>query len=535
MRCAILLSLALVLASSAAVPAQRAGIVTALRGEVSVQRPGGESRTPGIKEEVFEGDTIKTGSRGRVQVCFEDDSIVSIGRNATLVVTKFFFDPSAKQGAMQIEVKEGFFRVLGGAVTRIAPENFETVAGTASIGIRGCSLGGEVNGGLATLVFFGSNIGGGIEVTGAGVQRFVGTPGNGVVVPPNGPPSVPSPMETFGVRILTETQIDGGTGGGTDPDGGSPTNLPGENEEFFDPTKLLDERVPELLPDGNVLLHGFSIGQELQTGWLYRNGSPELLSLELTTLNGLLQEVVSGKMTVSVHTDADFAFDRTGGFLLPIITFEITNGCFSDGVDLLGNPVVAVTNDNGIVPEHEAKAYMNWGKWSMTIVDPNSVARETEARVVNGLWIATDLERTDLTDFRSETGDMVLGGDFQGTYRGQAQCLRNGTDQFSGTSFFQLNFRDQTFTGQFDFSTTEAPNFTFDGNVNADGSVQGNITSVSGESVNQSQSLIEGALYDKGTVIGTSWNATTETNSYIGVAGGQGTITPIPSGTTNAP
>ncbi|MDX9981036.1 MAG: FecR domain-containing protein, partial [Lentisphaeria bacterium] len=305
MRLLTLLSFALVLTASAEVARQRAGIVTALRGEVSVQAPGGEGRPPAIKEQIFEGDTIKTGNRGRVQICFEDDSIVSIGRDATLVVTKFFFDPSARQGAMQIEVKEGFFRVLGGAVTRIAPENFETVAGTASIGIRGCSLGGEVGGGRATLVFFGSNIGGGIEVGGAGVQRFLGTPGDGVTVPRNGPPSMPSPMERFGVRILNETRVDGEGGGEAPPDGKLP---PGQPESLFDPTLLLDERVPGPLPDGNILMHGFAIGEELQTGWLYRNGSPELLSLELTTLNGLLAEVVSGKMTVSVHTNANFAF-----------------------------------------------------------------------------------------------------------------------------------------------------------------------------------------------------------------------------------
>lgn len=532
MRFLALLSFAFVLTASAEVVRQRAGIVTALRGEVSVQAPGAEGRTPAIKEEIFEGDTVKTGNRGRVQICFEDDSIVSIGRDATLVVTKFFFDPSARQGAMQIEVKEGFFRVLGGAVTRIAPENFETVAGTASIGIRGCSLGGEVGGGRATLVFFGSNIGGGIEVGGAGVQRFLGTPGDGVTVPRNGPPSMPSPMERFGVRILNETRVDGEGGGGAPSDGNLP---PGQPESLFDPTRLLDERIPGLLPDGNFLLHGFAIGEELQTGWLYRNGSPELLSLELTMLDGLLADVASGKMTVSVHTNANFGFSRSDNFLLPVITFDITNGSFSDGVDLLGNTVVAVTENNGIVPEHEPKAYMNWGKWEMTIVDPNALSRELETRTVRGLWIATDLERTDLASLRTQAGDLVLGGDFQGTYRGEARCLRNGTDLFGGSSFFQLDFRDRTFTGQFDFSTDSAPVFNYAGNVNADGSVQGHCTGVSGENVIQSKSLIEGALYDKGTAIGTSWNAKTDTNSYIGVAGGQGAITPIVTGTTTAP
>lgn len=520
MRPLILLSLLLALASSAAVP-PRAGIVTALRGDVSLQRLDAAPRRPDIKEEIFEGDTIATGSRGRVQICFEDDSIVSIGNNATLVVTRYFFDPSARQGAMQIEVKEGFFRVLGGAVTRIAPENFETVAGTASIGIRGCSLGGEVRDGLATVVFFGSNVGGGIEVGGAGVWHPLATPGDGLVVPRNGPPSMPSPMERFGVRILAETRMDGGGG-----DPGLP-GVPQGIRDLFDPTWLLDERLPGLLPgegEGAYLFNGFSIGEEVETGWLYRNGSPELLTLELTTLDGLLDEVIGGQMIVSVHSDANFSFSRSDNFLLPILSFEISEDGFSDGLDVFGNPVVAVTESH-IEPAPEPKAYMNWGRWEMTIVDPNAISREMEQRTVRGLWIGTDLERTDFANLR-QTGDLVLGGDFQGTYRGGAHCLRNGIDAFDGTARFDVDFRARTFTGQFDFATAAGPTFTFAGQVNTDGSVQGNATDVSGETLVPNQSKIEGALYHQATVIGTSWNAKTETNSYIGVAGGQGSVLP---------
>ena len=195
------LALLLAFAASGAAP-QRAGRITALRGDVSIIRPGKEARKPELKEDIFEGDTLKTGARGRLQVCFEDDSIVSIGRKAQLVVTKYLYDPSAKKGAMKIQIKEGFFRVLGGAITRISPENFETVAGTASIGVRGCSFGGEVADGTAMIVFFGSDIGGTIDVTADGVRRLLATAGHGLSVRRGDPPSMPSPMGRFSVRVL---------------------------------------------------------------------------------------------------------------------------------------------------------------------------------------------------------------------------------------------------------------------------------------------------------------------------------------------
>lgn len=525
-----LVALLFAIAAPAAVDRQRAGIVTAIRGEVSLKHADGQPQTPGIKAEVFEGDLVTTGERGRVQICFEDDSILSIGRGATVEIPKFLFDPSANKGAMQIVVKEGFFRLLGGAVTRIAPENFETVAGTASIGIRGCSFGGQVVNGMAYIVFFGSNIGGNIEVTGAGVRRPIGTPGNGVTVPRDGPPSIPSPMERFGVQILTETHTgdggDGGTGGGEGGDGESPRDPGG----IVDPTKIIDESLPNLIPSEPVM-HGFSIGEELETGWLYKNGSPELLSLQLTTEGDLLTGINTGRMTVSVHSNANFSFERNDNFLLPVLTFDITDGTFSDGVDLTGNTVVAVA-DSMIKPVPEAKSYMNWGKWEMTIVDPNAVEREMEVRTVRGLWIATDLERTNLDTLHSATGDLILGGNFRGSYDGEAHCLRNGTDGLDGASHFEINFHDQSFTGQFDFSGAEGPNFTYNGTVLNTGRVEGTCTSVSGETVITSESLIEGALYDKGTVIGTAWNALTTENSYIGVAGAQGTISAIGTSTS---
>ncbi|MBT3289867.1 MAG: hypothetical protein HN380_21155 [Victivallales bacterium] len=510
---------------------QRAGLITALRGDVSIIRPGKKPRKPQIKEDIFEGDTLKTGARGRLQVCFEDDSIVSIGRKAELVITKYLYDPSAKKGAMKINIKEGFFRVLGGAVTRIAPENFETVAGTASIGIRGCSFGGQVVDGTAMIVFFGSNIGGTIDVTADGVSRLLTTPGDGLSVPPGGPPSMPSPMGRFGVRVLRGIRLS--FRGAMFPRAGQGTSEGGLLGTVVDPTKTLDKKLPDLLPESDFTLNGFAIGQDRQTGWLYRNGSPELLQLQLTIdSDERLDTVVNGGMLVSVHSAANFVAARDDdGFLLPVLAFGFTNGTISDGVDLLGNTVVAVTG-SAIDPAPEEKAAMNWGKWEMTTVDPNSIVRDS--RTIRGLWIGTDLPQTDLDALRDENDNMILGGDFHGTYSGFAQCLKNGNTRFGGTSRYEVDFRSESFTGEFNFATDDGPTMRFSGNVNADGSVQGSCTSVTNETVISDESKIEGAIYDNAQAIGTSWNAKTTDNSYIGVGGATGTVTPSATTTTPA-
>jgi hypothetical protein len=338
-------------------------------------------------------------------------------------------------------------------------------------------------------------------------------------------------MGRFGVRVLRGIRLS--FRGAMFPRAGQGTSEGGLLGTVVDPTKTLDKKLPDLLPESDFTLNGFAIGQDRQTGWLYRNGSPELLQLQLTTdSDERLDTVVNGGMLVSVHSAANFVAARDDdGFLLPVLAFGFTNGTISDGVDLLGNTVVAVT-DGAIDPAPEAKAAMNWGKWEMTTVDPNSIVRDS--RTIRGLWIGTDLPQTDLDALRDENDNMILGGDFHGTYSGFAQCLKNGNTRFGGTSRYEVDFRNESFTGEFDFAAADGPTMRFSGNVNADGSVQGSCTSVTNETVISDESKIEGAIYDNAQAIGTSWNAKTTDNSYIGVGGATGTVTPSATTTTPA-
>jgi hypothetical protein len=525
------LLLAAVLTTStllAAAAGQRAGIVTAIRGEVQIQRADTEPVQAVIKTEVREGDVIVTGERGRVQICFEDDSIISVGRKANFAIPKFVYDPSAGKGAMRIEIKEGFFRVLGGAITRIAPENFETVAGTATIGVRGCSFGGEVNGGDATLVFFGSNIGGNIAIMGGGLERLLGVPGNGLSVPRNGPPSAPSNMGRFGMRVLGETgtgPAGPGSGGGTPPPRRSqpppPPRVP------TDPTKALGERLPGILPT-SATLHGFAIGSENGEGLALGNVTPDQFSLHLGISELAFTNIREGALTLGVLLPygSEVPVRVTQTLFLPLLQGEIKDGQFAHVYDPFTLAEFDVTKSS-IVAAPGTPAYMNWGKWEMSIVSPDYEARP--GSTLAGLWIATDLPQTDLSSLRNATGDLILGGDFRGTYSGEAHCLRNGNEGMHGTSQFAINFRAQTFTGQFDFASSSGPSISYNGGVSSDGTLQGLCTEVTGETVLPTQSPLQGALFDNATVVGASWSALTTENSYVGVAGAQGTIQPAVS------
>lgn len=112
--------------------------VVAVRGTVILRHADGTDEQLRIKSKINVGDIVETGDRGRVQICFEDGSIVSLGKNTTIEITAFKFQSDESEGRLETTVRRGLFRVMGGAITDFAPGNFKTHTPTASIGVRGC-------------------------------------------------------------------------------------------------------------------------------------------------------------------------------------------------------------------------------------------------------------------------------------------------------------------------------------------------------------------------------------------------------------
>lgn len=143
-------------------PADKAGVVVAVRGDVTATDAKNRTRKLALKNEIYRQDTIRTGKRGRLQIMFTDNSIISLGKNSEMQVVSYEWDDAQKTGELKTQVKEGVFRVMGGAITREAPENFVTETPAAVIGIRGSMFTAMVKGNTLTVVFEGGK---GIDVT----------------------------------------------------------------------------------------------------------------------------------------------------------------------------------------------------------------------------------------------------------------------------------------------------------------------------------------------------------------------------------
>ena len=60
------------------------GLVVALRGVVTAVNTSGAQRRLAVQDKIYPADTIKTGSRGRVQMMFDDNTLVSLGTNTVM-------------------------------------------------------------------------------------------------------------------------------------------------------------------------------------------------------------------------------------------------------------------------------------------------------------------------------------------------------------------------------------------------------------------------------------------------------------------
>ena len=129
--------LALGLASSGCgFAADAAGVVKTKRGEAYVERSGQRvSLDTGVG--VFQGDRVLTGADGYLGLTMHDDTLLTLGPNALLVVDRFTFDPRTQDGNFLVTLTRGALSVVTGLIAKRSPESFVVKTRLSTMGVRG--------------------------------------------------------------------------------------------------------------------------------------------------------------------------------------------------------------------------------------------------------------------------------------------------------------------------------------------------------------------------------------------------------------
>jgi hypothetical protein len=114
--------------------AQTSGKVGAVNPDAT-GTAGANTRTLVIGAGVVHKERIQTSAAGSTQILFPDQSTLNVGRNSSIVIDEYVYDPNAGTGSMVASVGKGVMRFVGGQISHTKGVTVNTPV--ATLGIRG--------------------------------------------------------------------------------------------------------------------------------------------------------------------------------------------------------------------------------------------------------------------------------------------------------------------------------------------------------------------------------------------------------------
>ena len=98
---------------------------------------GDDDRRAVVGTKVHMKDELRTGPKGRLQVIFRDNTVLTLGENASVIVDRYVYDPDKNIGETVLQATKGAFRFTTGRIKTIAIST-----PVADIGVRGTDFWG---------------------------------------------------------------------------------------------------------------------------------------------------------------------------------------------------------------------------------------------------------------------------------------------------------------------------------------------------------------------------------------------------------
>ena len=188
-RLAFLFIIGLPLSANGADDPAPVGVVDKVENEAKVVS-GDAAANAAIGTPVHMRDELRTGANGRLKVTFRDETVLTLGEKASVVIDRYVYDPDKEIGETVLQATKGAFRFATGRIKAMTEHSIAVSTPVADIGVRGTEFwGGPMEGQYGVLLLEG-------EVT---VSNQAGTvtlwaPGQGTDIPsPLDPPGAVKP------------------------------------------------------------------------------------------------------------------------------------------------------------------------------------------------------------------------------------------------------------------------------------------------------------------------------------------------------
>lgn len=111
------------------------GTITLLKGNANINRDGTDIAAI-LGSKLSEKDIITTKEESKVQVVFNDQTVITIGKNSNFSINEYLFEDN-KTPLATFSLLKGAVQTITGKIGKIAPQKFKIKTKTSTIGIRG--------------------------------------------------------------------------------------------------------------------------------------------------------------------------------------------------------------------------------------------------------------------------------------------------------------------------------------------------------------------------------------------------------------
>jgi hypothetical protein len=144
-RLAFLFIIGLPLSAGAADDPSAIGVVDKVENEAKIV--SGDNATTAISgTPVHMRDELRTGASGRLKVTFRDETVLTLGEKASVVIDRYVYDPDKQVGETVLQATKGAFRFATGRIKAMTQHKIAVSTPVADIGVRGHRILGRPDG-----------------------------------------------------------------------------------------------------------------------------------------------------------------------------------------------------------------------------------------------------------------------------------------------------------------------------------------------------------------------------------------------------
>ena len=177
---ALLLIVALPLVANAADDPSEIGVVDKVENEANIV--SGDNATAAIiGTPIHMRDELRTGAEGRLKITFRDETVLTLGEKASVVIDRYVYDPDRQVGETILQATKGAFRFASGRIKAMKQNKIAVSTPVADIGVRGTEFwGGPIEGQYGVLLLEGvvtvSNQAGSVTLSARGQGTDIPSP-----------------------------------------------------------------------------------------------------------------------------------------------------------------------------------------------------------------------------------------------------------------------------------------------------------------------------------------------------------------------